>query len=52
MAILSSCDVGIYLQLMQDGAPGHASGNTKKDLNERGIEVTFWPPRLTRFKPF
>ena len=29
---------------MQDGAPGHAAGDTKQDLEERGIIVIFWPP--------
>ena len=27
------------LILMQDGAPGHAAGDTKVELRERGIEV-------------
>ena len=35
---------GIYLKLMQDGAPGHATGETKEDLRERGIIVIFWLP--------
>ena len=35
---------GIYLRLMQDGAPGHAAGNTATELQERGIEVIYWPP--------
>lgn len=34
---------GIELVLMQDGAPGHAAGETKQDLAERGIIVIFWP---------
>ena len=34
---------GIYLKLMQDGVPGHAGGDTVIDLQERGIEVIFWP---------
>jgi transposase len=29
---------------MQDGAPGHAAGETKEELAARGIEVIFWPP--------
>jgi len=33
----------IYLKLMQDGAPGHAAADTATDLQERGIEVIFWP---------
>ena len=35
---------GVYLQLMQDGAPGHAAGETKAELTERGITVIYWPP--------
>lgn len=35
---------GISLVLMQDGAPGHAAGETKEDLQERGIIIIFWPP--------
>ena len=35
---------GIELVLMQDGAPGHAAGETKQELRERGIVVIFWPP--------
>ena len=35
---------GIHLVLMQDSAPGHAAGDTKQDLAERGIIVIFWPP--------
>lgn len=31
------------LQLMQDGAPRHAAGNTIRELAERGITVIFWP---------
>jgi transposase len=34
---------GVRLVLMQDGAPGHAAGDTKKDLEERGIVVIYWP---------
>ena len=29
---------------MQDGAPGHAAGDTQEDLRERGVIVIFWPP--------
>jgi len=29
--------------LMQDGAPGHAAGDTTIELRERGIEVIQWP---------
>lgn len=35
---------GIYLKLMQDGAPGHTAADTQQDLRERGIIVIFWPP--------
>ena len=35
---------GIHLVLMQDGAPGHAAGETKQDLLERGVIVIYWPP--------
>ena len=31
------------LQLMQDGAPGHAAGDTQADLKERGVTPIFWP---------
>jgi transposase len=31
------------LQLMQDGAPGHAAGSTIQELAERGIFPIFWP---------
>jgi hypothetical protein len=32
------------LQLMQDGAPGHAATDTRRELRERGITIIFWPP--------
>jgi transposase len=35
---------GVYLVLMQDGAPGHAAAETKEELRERGIVVITWPP--------
>jgi len=35
---------GVELVLMQDRAPGHAAADTKKELEERGIRVIFWPP--------
>jgi ketohexokinase/beta-glucosidase len=35
---------GVYLKLMQDGAPGHVTRETKQDLEERGIIIIFWPP--------
>ena len=31
------------IQLMQDGAPGHASRNTIRELSERGIYPISWP---------
>ena len=34
---------GVSLKLMQDGAPGHAAGDTRTELRERGIEVIHWP---------
>jgi ketohexokinase/beta-glucosidase len=34
---------GIYLKLMQDGAPGHAASDTREDLRQRGIIVIFRP---------
>ena len=34
---------GRFLILMQDGAPGHAVGETQQDLFERGIIVLYWP---------
>ena len=33
-----------YLQLMQDGAPGHASSNTSFKLQSHHIFPIFWPP--------
>jgi len=42
---------GISLILMQDGAPGHATGETKEDLQERGIIVIFWPPFSPNLNP-
>ena len=32
-----------WLQFMQDGAPGHASKETKEELNSRGIYPIYWP---------
>lgn len=32
-----------HLQLMQDGAPGHAATKTTTELIERGISPIFWP---------
>ena len=34
----------VYLKLMQDGAPGHRGGETKKELEEHEIIVIYWPP--------
>lgn len=31
------------LVLMQDGAPGHAAASTRKDFEERGVQVLDWP---------
>jgi transposase len=28
---------------MQDNTPGHKSNATKQELQERGVEVIFWP---------
>lgn len=33
-----------YLQLMQDGAPGHASSETTRELHSRYIFPISWPP--------
>ena len=33
-----------YLQLMQDGAPGHASSETTRELHSRHILPISWPP--------
>ena len=35
---------GVYLKLMQDGALRHVAGETKQDLEERGIIIIFQPP--------
>jgi len=42
---------GVHLKLMQDGAPGHAAGETKEDLRERGIIIIYWPPFSPDLKP-
>lgn len=42
---------GIFLVLMQDRAPGHRAGETKIDLEERGIIVVFWPPFYPDLNP-
>ncbi|EED12565.1 conserved hypothetical protein [Talaromyces stipitatus ATCC 10500] len=34
---------GLYLQLMQDGAPGHSSSFTKEELHSRGIYPILYP---------
>ena len=34
---------GVHLVLIQDGAPGYAAADTKKELRERRIIVIFWP---------
>ena len=33
---------GIYVKVMQDGAPGHATADTRTELQEGGSEVIFW----------
>jgi len=33
----------INLKLMQDGAPRHVTGDTRIELEERGIQVIHWP---------
>ena len=33
---------GIHLVLIQDGALGYVAGDTKQDLEERGVIVIFW----------
>ena len=43
---------GRELILMQDGAPGHRAGETKEELQERGIVVLYWPPFFSRFKSY
>ena len=42
---------GIRLVLMQDGAPRHATANIKKDLQEKGIRVIFWPSFSPNLNP-
>src|SRR6266496_3074252 len=39
------------LILMQDGAPGYAAGDTRVDLEERGITPMFWPAFLPDLNP-
>ena len=39
------------LQLMQDGAPRHAAGDTQVDLKERGIIPIFWPAFSPNLNP-
>jgi len=34
---------GEHLNLMQDGAPGHAAADTKAELEARGVQVLSWP---------
>ena len=36
---------------MQDNAPGHAAKSTIEDLQERGIEVIFWPAFSSDLNP-
>ena len=39
------------LQFMQDNAPGHAVGNTIRELAERGIIAMFWPALSPDLQP-
>lgn len=39
------------LQLMQDGAPSHAAGDTAAELLARGIVQIFWPVYLPDLNP-
>jgi transposase len=39
------------LQLMQDGAPGHAAADTLAELRDRGIVPIFWPPYSPDLNP-
>ena len=41
---------GVFLKLMQNGAPGQAAGVTRTELRERGIEVIQWPAFLSRLE--
>jgi transposase len=41
----------VYLKLMQDGAPGHRRGETKKELEERWIIIIYWPPYSPDLNP-
>ena len=41
----------IRLVLMQDRAPRYAAADIKKDLQERGIIVIFWPPFSPNLNP-
>ncbi len=36
---------------MRDGAPAHASAETKKELAERGIVTINWPPYSRDLNP-
>ena len=36
---------------MQDGVPGHAAADTRKDLLERGVIVIYWPPFSPNLNP-
>ena len=38
------CRDGVFLKLLQDGAPGHSAGDTRVKLQERSIETIYWPP--------
>jgi len=42
---------GIELQVMQDGAPGHAAASTKAEFASRGITIIQWPPYSLDLNP-
>jgi transposase len=42
---------GIYLFLIQNGAPGHHAGETKDELAERDITIITWPPYSPDLNP-
>ena len=42
---------GVFLVLMKDGALSYAAGEIRKELEERGIRVIFWPPYSPNLNP-
>jgi len=36
---------------MQDEAPGHAAGDTRTELQERGLQFIYWPAFSTYLNP-